>query len=182
MRTFWAQGYEGASIDTLSRVTRMPRATIYQDYGGKEGLFLAAVAHYSESRLATVASQLDGGRVLRTDLLAFFDAAVDLATADPATPGCLISCVLADAAGSHPGLREELARRYARLERRIEARLASAADRGELSGSVDFAALALVSASLARGLMLRARAGAPAEQLRGAARVAVAAFFEPIQH
>lgn len=151
-------------MDTLSRVTRMPRATIYQDYGDKEGLFVAAVAHYSESRLATVGSKLDGGQALCTDLLAFFAAAIDLATTDPATPGCLISCVLADAAGSHPRLREELARHYARLEARIAARLASAADRDELSKGVDFAALALVFASLARGLMLRAgwrTSGAP---------------------
>ena len=44
VRLFRADGYAGASVDRLCREMRMPRATLYDRFGGKEGLFLAAVA------------------------------------------------------------------------------------------------------------------------------------------
>lgn len=112
MRSFWTSGYDGASIDTMCRVTGMSRASLYQAYGGKEGLFLAAIAHDVETRMSPVVDALGPTGTLAEDLAAFFDEVLALATADPQTPGCLVSCVLADAAGSSDGFRAELARRW----------------------------------------------------------------------
>jgi len=183
MRIFWANGYEAASMGVLSSKTRMPRASIYQQFGDKEGLFLAAIAHYSETRVAAVAAALEGGGDLRSDLGRFFDAVVDLATQDPETPGCLVSCVLADAAGTNPRFREELAQRFGRLEARLEARLDRARDGGASVGAAVAGGArngeagsrdrAMFLATVARGLMLRARAGAAPQALRAAARVAI---------
>lgn len=39
MRSFWSQGYDGSSVDTMCRATGMSRASLYQSYGGKEGCF-----------------------------------------------------------------------------------------------------------------------------------------------
>lgn len=35
--------------------TMKPRASLYQDFGGKEGLFIAATAHYVKTRIGPVA-------------------------------------------------------------------------------------------------------------------------------
>lgn len=169
MRAFWASGYDGASMDRLSRETRMPRASIYQHYHDKEGLFLAAVDHYANTRLGPVARRLEGGGTLGEDLLGFLSAVITLATCDPETRGCLISCVLADAAGSNPRLRNELARRFDMVEGRLADRLNRARTAQELPQDTDTAALALCLASLARGLMLRARSGTPLDALMAAA-------------
>src|SRR6056297_1751901 len=98
MRLFWAEGYHAASVDRLCRETGMTRASLYQDYGGKKGLFLAVVGHYVENQLGPVAQALGPSGSLEDDLSAFFAEVVSLATRDRRTPGCLISCVLADAA------------------------------------------------------------------------------------
>ncbi len=177
MRAFWAAGYEGASIDLLCAATRMPRASLYRQYGDKEGLFLAAIGHYSETRLATVAAALGPRGRLAEDLRSFFAAVVELATSEPAAPGCLISCVLADAAGANPAFRDELDRRYAALEARLAARLE--AGRSELDRGADPQVLALVLASLARGLMLRARAGAGRDRLLEAGDAATGLVCRP---
>lgn len=155
MRLFWAAGFEGASIERLARETGMPRATLYHLYGDKEGLFLAAIAHYAETRSATVAEALGPRGTLRADLAAFLAAVVDLATSVPEAPGCLISCVLADAAGTNPRFRAELDQRFGALEARIRNRL----DAAEKPAG-DTQARALLIAAIARGLMVRARAGA----------------------
>ena len=168
MKVFWAEGFDGASVDTLARRTGMPRATLYQLYGDKEGLFLAAVDHYGSTRAARIASALGPEGTLHDDLQQFFAAVIDLALSEPDARGCLISCVLADAAGTNLRFRDELERRFLALESRIRARLDIAPPDGGDTG-----ARAVLIASIARGLMLRARAGAGRDRLARAASEAV---------
>ena len=168
MKVFWAEGYDGASVDTLARETAMPRATLYQLYGDKEGLFLAAVAHYAETRTARVAAALGPAGPLPDDLARFFAAVIDLALSEPAAQGCLIACVLADAAGANPRFRAELDRRFLALESRIRDRLEAEALPGDATGP-----RAVLIAAIARGLLLRARSGADRTTLEQAAAEAV---------
>ena len=165
---FWSKGYEGASIDELTRAMGVPRATLYQVFDDKEGLFLATVGHYAQTRTAPVLAMLETQGDLRDDLAAFFKAVVDLALSEPDARGCLISCVLADAAGGNLRLRSELDRRFAAMEQQISNRLTA-----ELNQQGDIQTRALVIASMARGLMLRARAGTERVLLEKAATEAV---------
>lgn len=177
MRMFWADGYDAASIERLCRATGMPRASLYQDFGGKEGLFLAAIAHYVETRIGPLANALGPRRTLEDDLTNFFAEVVSLATGDSQTPGCLISCVLAEVAGANDTFRMELDRRFTALEDRIAQRL----DHEVTAGAVtETRALAGMLAAVARGIMLRARSGAQAQDLDKIARVAVRASAREI--
>jgi len=170
VHVFWQEGYNGASIDRLCRETEMPRASLYQEYGGKEGLFLAAIAHYVETRLGPVAQSLGPVGTLEEDLTAFFEAVVTLATLDSRTPGCLISCVLAEVAGANGTFRQELKARFAALEDRIAQRLEHDGIGVEPK---DQTALAGMLAAIARGIMLRARSGASSADLHPIAEAAV---------
>lgn len=163
MRAFWASGYEGASVDQMCRITHMSRASLYQTYGGKEGLFLAAIAHYAQTRVSRGVAALGPQGNLSEDLAAFYDEVVRLATEDPETPGCLISCVLADAAGPSDVFRKELDRRFMALEERISVRLGQAGWTED--ARVPAAAAAGLAAAAARGIMLRARSGQRREDL-----------------
>ncbi len=175
VRLFRAEGYDGAPVDRLCREMGMPRATLYDRFGGKEGLFLAAVARYAETRLAPVLAALGPAGTLPEDLASFYDAVLALATADSDAPGCLVSCALADAAGAHPGFRVELAARYAAMERRIAGRLRAAGWESRDGTSPE--AAAGLAAAVARGLMLAARAGAGLVELRPTAEAAVRALL-----
>ncbi len=172
---FWQAGYDGASVDQLCRAMNMPRATLYQSHGGKEGLFFAAIAHYVDTRMAPIAAALGPDGSLRDDLTAFFAEVVKLATADPATLGCLISCVLADAAGTNCAFRDELDRRYSALEALLAERLRQSRWRADASVSPD--AAAGLAAATARGIMLRARSGQQSQDLAPVAAAAVAALL-----
>ena len=173
MRAFWAQGYEGASVDKLCRAMNMPRATLYQSYGDKEGLFLAAIDRYGETRVSPVVSALGPNGSLEDDLGAFFAAVISLGSSDQETPGCLISCVLADAAGTNPTFRTELDQRFGALETRIEERLLFE-NRPENPKTSSKAAAGMIAA-VARGIMLRARSGQVGKDLKPIANAAVAA-------
>jgi len=173
MRVFWAQGYAAASVDTLSRAMNVPRASLYQIFGDKEGLFLAAIEHYRDARFAPVMHELTGGRDLRTDLTAFLNAVIDLATDDPETPGCLIACVLADAAGIDLKMRQELTHKFDHIEQALSDRVALAQESGEIPATPAADDLGMMLAATARGLMVRARTGCAADDLYPAAKAAV---------
>ena len=46
MLTFWEHGYANTSITQLENATGISRISIYNRFGDKEGLFLAALKHY----------------------------------------------------------------------------------------------------------------------------------------
>jgi AcrR family transcriptional regulator len=48
MNLFWAKGYEGTHLSELVEVTRLNRFGLYNEFGGKEGLFQAALERYIE--------------------------------------------------------------------------------------------------------------------------------------
>ncbi len=170
MRCFWAKGYARASIDTLSREMQMPRASLYAQFGDKDGLFLAAINHYATTRTGQVLAHLTGQGDARAEVSGFLGAMIAMVTTDPETPGCLIACVLAEAATAHPEFQAALADRTAGLEARLYATLLAA---NPLEAQSDLRAKAGVIASTARGLAVSARAGTSPEDLRAIAQMTV---------
>jgi AcrR family transcriptional regulator len=173
MRVFWRAGYEGASVEVLTQAMGVPRSSLYQLFGDKEALFLRAVEHYATTRLAPLLATLDDSAQLPDALGSFFEAVIRHATGDPERLGCLVACVLSDAAGADGRMREELARRFANVEGQLARRIRTAQDAGELPGH-DPTLLAAVVGAVARGIMLSARAGVDAARLRQTAATAVA--------
>lgn len=49
---FVTTGYEGTSIDDLVTALDLHRGSIYQAFGSKRGLFIAALRHHIETRFA----------------------------------------------------------------------------------------------------------------------------------
>ncbi len=178
MRVFWAEGFDGASIDRLSRAMGMPRATLYQEHGGKEGLFLNTLEHFTRTRMTDPMAALNGQGPLRQDLLRFYDAVIDMALSEAEAPGCLIASSLSAAAGSNLRLRAELGRQYNDLEALLAQRFDDAPDELAPQGTSP-ETLALLAASVARGMMLRARAGADRDTMRAACRAAVDVLCPP---
>lgn len=175
MRVFWARGYDQAPIDLLCRKMNMPRTSLYHLFGDKEGLFLATISHYSDTRLRPVVEALGPRGSLADDLSAFFDQVVHLASGDSATPGCLISSVLADAAVTTATFQEERDRRFDALEARITIRLE--ADGWPREGDCPASVAASLVAAVARGIVLRARSGQKPEMLSPVGAAAVTAVM-----
>lgn len=175
MQVFWARGYEQSSVDLLCREMNMPRTSLYHLFGDKEGLFLATISHYAETRLRPVIDALGPNGTLGDDLAAFFRQVVALSSGDSDTTGCLISSVLADAAATTGRFQDERDRRFEALETRIAARLQ--ADNWPRQGACPAPVAASLVAAMARGIVLRARSGQGAEILLPVGAAAVAALM-----
>ena len=46
MMLFWRKGYGGTSIQDLEKATRLRRGSLYNAFGDKQGLFVAALKRY----------------------------------------------------------------------------------------------------------------------------------------
>lgn len=175
MQIFWARGYEQSSVELLCREMNMPRTSLYHLFGDKEGLFLATISHYAETRLRPVIDALGPNGTLGDDLEAFFRQVVALSSGNSATTGCLISSVLADAATTTTRLQEERDRRFDALEARIAARLE--VDGWPRHSDCPAPVAASLAAAMARGIVLRARSGQGTDILLPVGAAAVTALM-----
>lgn len=49
MMTFWRTGYGATSIEDLEKATKLRRGSLYNAYGDKQGLFVAALKRYQDT-------------------------------------------------------------------------------------------------------------------------------------
>src|SRR5258708_2152738 len=54
MRVFWEKGYEGATLDDLTRAMEINRSSLYSSFGDKEQLFRQVIARYAGGQGAYV--------------------------------------------------------------------------------------------------------------------------------
>lgn len=59
-RQFLSTGYEGTSVQDLVEATGLSRSSLYETFGGKHELYLAALDRYREREVARIADQLEG--------------------------------------------------------------------------------------------------------------------------
>ncbi len=103
MSLFWERGYDATSIDALVSVTGASRASLYQVWGDKQGLYVAALHHYGSTVRETALAALAQGEPLAairsyflraTELVASgFGCMVVQATMEPGCDAAAISAV-----------------------------------------------------------------------------------------
>lgn len=55
---FWKKGYNGTSMDELVTATGLSRSSIYDTFGDKHGLYVKALEHYRQARLAYITKEI----------------------------------------------------------------------------------------------------------------------------
>jgi|SRR5579859_2958628 len=171
---FWREGYESASIEDLERVTGLGRGSLYNTFGDKEALFLAALGRYSETEGAFVLSHLDAPDVFDGLDRCLRDMIERLET--PGRPrGCLVtnSCLTAGEAGA-------VEARVSAILHAMEAALATAFRRalheGQIAPETDVRALARFYCAIFQSLGVMHRAMAQRATLEDIVAVALQAW------
>lgn len=160
---FWARGYEAVSIQDLVDHLGISRSSLYQTFGDKQALWLAALDRYrntgeGEARLLreSESAPLDA---IRHFFRAIVDQSVATAAADCGPRGCL----LANAAVERGPTDAETARRAQTalegLQQTFERVLQRAQEAGELDADRDAQALGRFLANAVYGLRATARLG-----------------------
>ena len=169
---FWRQGYEVVSIQNLEAATGLGRGSLYNAFGDKEGLFIAALDRYLDKFGAVPLRHLaeaDVGKGIRLML-----EAIIARMSDPANPrGCLLTnSSLAFGTGSSR-IDAHVAGKIEAMEAALAAAIARARREGQIPASADPKQLARFYAAVAQSLGVMHRANGDAAALRDIAAVAL---------
>jgi len=173
MRVFWAKGYFGTSIDDLVEATGVSRYGLYGEFGDKNGLFLAALAHYRANvvrPLLDIVEQpgaaLDAIRALFRTLSAF-----------SRQPGGRLGCLVFNSV-NEMGLHDEVTASKIlevreHLATGLRRMLANAVTKGELPADFDIQREADFLFGILHALPIMARSGADPEAVDNVISVAL---------
>jgi len=177
---FWTGGYTGTSLDELSAATGMNRPSLYAAFGDKRQLYLAALAHFAQIMDTAVSAAMAEAPTVRDALARFYDGALEVyLSGDAPARGCFVICTAAVDAPEEPLIRAALHDVLARIDRKLAARLQQAVTAGELPAGSDVDLLGALAAATLHSLAIRARAGAPREQLAALAAASIAQLLGP---
>ncbi len=164
MTTFWRKGYESASVSDLVDATGIGRASLYNAFEDKHGLFEACIGRYAEEHAPLWRGQLANGERGLDDIREFLNAVrgVFIASPEDVPKGCLIMNTSVERGATDPFVRKVAADYRADFGDAFRAALGRAVELGEIDGPIDGRAEVLVLTAM--GLFTALRAGAdPAE-------------------
>jgi AcrR family transcriptional regulator len=164
-RLFWKEGAAGVSLDALSAATGLHKPSLYAAFGGKAGLYAAALDAYIERGAPDVQGAF-ARAPLRAALETFFEADLDVFCGSEERRGCFLVGTAIQAAAEAPEIRSRVEAVFASLRRLIRARLERGVAEGDLAAGADLDALTEVLFGLHVALAVEARAGAARSELR----------------
>jgi AcrR family transcriptional regulator len=177
--TFWKAGYSGTSLDKISAATGMNPPSLYAAFGNKRALYLDALERYWQMSLAATREALAEEGPLRESLMRAYEAALSIYFSGKGHPrGCFVVGTAVAEAVEDAKIRNSVAAGICAIDADFEARFRAAQEEGELKEEADPTALAVVASATMHTIAIRARAGAPRDELNEIARKAVNVICE----
>lgn len=173
MDLFWSRGYEATSMSDLVGHLGLARQSVYDTFGDKHAIYMAALRRYCEQRLAWMLPLFRSERPIRAILRDYLEHAVATALKSERPRGCM----LINAAVGLP-LEDEEARKLVADTMKTGGRemvmmLQRAQERGEIGMHQDPAALGRFFASVMTGILVLSKTTQNRQALQDVAEVAL---------
>lgn len=159
---FMEKGFAAASLDDLAAASGLNRPSLYAAFGDKEQLYIATLRFYGQKNLEGLDVILGGPGTITQRLGRVYNAAIDLYTAPPVRPGCLIVGTAAVESPTHPRIAAVARDLLVAIEDRLERAFADS----DLSGKPSPASRARMAGAILYAIAIRARLGVEARELR----------------
>jgi len=172
MELFWTQGYEATGLRDLLDHMGIGRQSLYDTFGDKHGLFIAAVKHYDQcisegilDQLLAAGSPLQNVRETLT--------AIAGAVTDGRCRGCFLTNTLVEVAPHDPEVAAAAKSVLSRIESGFRRTLQRAVDEGELPKDANVRALARYFTSTIQGLVVMGKASVSRATVKDIVNVAL---------
>lgn len=132
MNLFWRQGYQATSMTDLAKVMGLGRASIYNEFGNKHGLFVRALRHYDKVWRENWLADLTKSSSPRQAILDVFEAAIDACLADGSRDGCLLINTALELSPHDPEVADIVTRAFTEME----AFFRTSVERGKALGEI----------------------------------------------
>lgn len=151
MRLFQRRGYEATSVQELTEVTGLSRSSLYDTFGEKNALYLAALNHYAEHRGTAMRDAFSQPGSKKEAIAAAFAGRVEAILADRER-GCLAVDAMTELALHDAGVARLMSQYMATSEEVFRDAIIEAQQQGEISPAKDPQALALALVNALQGL------------------------------
>lgn len=171
MKAFGVHGYEGATLPDLLKELGIARQSLYDTYGTKRDLFIAAVKLYMDSKTEAMQGLLDEQGPALPMLEQAFDVMIEALLDPELARECFIISSAVEEASRDEELKQYLQQNQQQVESIFQILLERAVEQQELSDQANVTELAQFLAHERLALVFSARAGADEQRLRTAARL-----------
>ncbi|AHV97564.1 TetR/AcrR family transcriptional regulator [Paenibacillus sabinae] len=178
MELFWSKGYEKTSIQDLCEYTGVHRGSLYETFGDKNELFLAALdrfRHHSAGRLFAVLEEHGNPK---EQLAAFFERLIE-SSMDNAKErrGCFIANTAVELAPFDSKVASRVEASLLDMENRFYSFLLRAQKEGRLKGKHNLRELSRFLVGVKQGVHIMAKTTADRKTLQDVYQVALSAIF-----
>ncbi len=173
MRLFWAQGYEGTSLEDLTAALGIAKPSLYAAFGNKRALFDRALERYAGAARERIERALAAPRAIdaaREVLRIYVDVP------DDAPPGCMLVQGALVCSPASQDVQRAVAELRGQGIHLLEKRLIRAHKEGDLPPDARPGDLARYVFTVAQGLAVQAVGGMTATQRRRVAELALRAW------
>lgn len=176
MQVFWEKGYEATSMQDLVLAMGINRGSLYDTFRDKRQLFLAAIAHYSDTLVKQATDRLQTPGAARQAIEEYFEDLVDCIVNSPCCRGCLMTNSIVELSSHDPEIAASLKKTLIRLEDSFYTALVRARDRQEISSAQDLRSLARYLTASAQGLQVISKVDPDPHSLRDIVKTIMAAL------
>ena len=178
MMLFWRRGYGGTSIQDLEKATRLRRGSLYNAFGDKQGLFVAALKRYETTVGAERINQLSHPDPYRA-IEGFLDTLVTQMSEPRRPRGCLHTNTSLELPNVPDEVLRIIAERTAGIEGAMYVVLRRAQVEGRLDPAADARAVARFYLSVAKGIGVLHKVFGDAATLRDIIGIAMSKWPHP---
>lgn len=163
---FWSRGFEGTSIRDIVEATGVQKQSLYDTFGDKQALYLAALHHYLAQTDRTIAKLNDTGPSTVTILRGVLHG---LATATCSGPrGCMLVQAVGELGPHDPAIGQLAHTNVVALEKALAGLLRRGQSRGEIREDVSPRGAARMLITIMWGARSLGRGGVDEPWLRSA--------------
>lgn len=173
MRVFWAKGYFGTSIEDLVSATGVSRYGLYAEFGDKNGLFLAALAHYEANVVRPMRDIIEQPGASLAAVRALFALLAGFLRQPGGKLGCLVFNSVNEMGLHDEATASKIMEVRQHLAQGILHMLTNAASKGELPAGFDVRREADFLFGILHALPVMARTGAESSAIENVISVAL---------
>jgi TetR/AcrR family transcriptional repressor of nem operon len=178
MMLFWRRGYGGTSIQDLEKATRLRRGSLYNAFGDKQGLFVAALKRYETTVGHERIKQLSNPDPYRA-IEGFLNTLVTQMSEPRRPRGCLHTNTSLEFPHAPDEVLRIIAERTAGVEGAIYVALRRARGEGVVDPAVDARALARFYLGVAKGITVLHKVFGDVSALRDIVKIAMSKWPYP---
>ena len=163
LEKFWANGFEGTSMQDLVNVMGINRASMYTTFGNKTELFNRAFDNYCAASLDNIKSILRSPGLAVDNLEQFFGVLTSSSDSS-ISHGCFVNNAAVELGPHDAEIAEKIRLFWTQIQTELEALLERGINQQELAADTDANSLAALLNVVLQGLSAMSKAGVSSKQ------------------